>query len=63
MIFFDEIFMVAKPYRVLVADTKGLIISALVSLETRLKIPILAILDPHPQRAWSYKFGAVIVNV
>ena len=34
-IFFYEIFMVARSHRVLAADIKSLLISALVSLETR----------------------------
>ena len=38
-IFFREIFMVARSHRVLAADIKSLLISALVSLETRLKVP------------------------
>ena len=42
-IFFHEIFMVARSHQVLAADIKSLFISALVSLETRLKVPILAI--------------------
>ena len=42
-IFFHEIYMVARSYQVLAADIKSLLISALVSLETRLKVPILAI--------------------
>ena len=42
-IFFHEIFIVARSYRVLAADIKSLLISALVSLETRLKVPILAL--------------------
>ena len=42
-IFFHEIFMVARSHRVLAADIKSLLISALVSLETRIKVPILAI--------------------
>ena len=43
LIFFHEIFMVARSHQVLAADIKSLFISALVSLETRLKVPILAI--------------------
>ena len=39
-----EIFMVARSHRVLAADIKSLLISALLSLETRLEVPILAIL-------------------
>ena len=42
-IFFHEIYMVARSYQVLEVDIKGLLMSALVSLETRLKVPILAI--------------------
>ena len=42
-IFFHEILMVARSYRVLAVDIKSLLISALGSLETRLKVPILAI--------------------
>ena len=42
-IFFHEIYTVAKSYQVLVADIKSLLISALVSLEARLKVPIFAI--------------------
>ena len=44
-IFFHEIFMVARSHRVLAADIKSLLISALGSLETRLGVPILAIFD------------------
>ena len=42
-IFSHEIYMVARSYQILAADIKSLLISALVSLETRLKVPILAI--------------------
>ena len=42
-IFFHEIFMIARSHQVLAADIKSLYISTLVSLETRLKVPILAI--------------------
>ena len=42
-IFFLEIYMVANSYQVLAADIKSWLISTLVSLETRLKVPILAI--------------------
>ena len=42
-IFFHEIFMVARSHRVPAADIKSLLISALGSLATRLKVPILAI--------------------
>jgi len=35
--------MVARSHQVLAADIKSLLISALGSLETRLKVPILAI--------------------
>ena len=42
-IFFHEIYMVARSYRVLATDITSLLIRALVSLETRLKIPILTI--------------------
>ena len=41
-IFFTEFFS-TRSYRVLAVDTKKLIVSALVALETRLKVPILAI--------------------
>ena len=44
-IFFHEIFMVERSDRVLAADIKSLLISFLVSLETMLKVPILAIFD------------------
>ena len=44
-IFFHEIFMVARYHRVLAADIKSLLVSDLVSLETGLKVPILAIFD------------------
>ena len=40
-IFFHEIYMVARSYQALAADIKSLLISALVSLETRLKSPNL----------------------
>ena len=43
LIFFHEIFMVARSHQLLAADIKSLFISALVSLETRLKVPTLAI--------------------
>ena len=42
-IFFHEIFMVERYYRVLAADIKISIVNALLSLETRLKIPILVL--------------------
>ena len=42
-IFFHEINIIARSFRVLAADIKSLLVSALVSLETRLKVPILAI--------------------
>ena len=42
-ILFHEIYMVARSYQVLAADIKRWLISALVGLETRLKVPILAI--------------------
>ena len=42
-ILFYEIFMVARYHQVLAADIKGMLISALVSLETRLKVMIFAI--------------------
>ena len=42
LIFFHEIFIVARYYQVLVADINSLLISALVSLEERLKVSILA---------------------
>ena len=38
-------FFIARSYRVLVVDIKGLIISVLVTLETRIIVPILAICD------------------
>ena len=43
VIFFREMYMVARSYQALTADIKSLLINALVSLETRLKVPILAI--------------------
>ena len=42
-IFFHEIFLVARSHQVLAADIKSLFLSPLVSLETRLKVPILEI--------------------
>ena len=42
-IFFREIYMVARFYQALSVDIKSLLISALVSLDMRLKVPILAI--------------------
>ena len=42
-IFFHEIYMIARSYQVLAADIKTLNISPLVSLETRLRVPILAV--------------------
>ena len=42
-IFFHEIYMVASSYQVLVANIKSLLITVLVSLETRLKVTIFAI--------------------
>ena len=39
-----EIYMVARSYRVRVADIKSLLVSALVSLETRFKVLMLVIL-------------------
>ena len=44
-IFFRDIYMVARSYQALAADIKSLLVTALVSLETRLKVPILAIFD------------------
>ena len=44
-IFFREICMIARSYQALAADIKSLVISILVSLETRLKVLILAIFD------------------
>ena len=41
-IFFHEIHIVARSYQALAADIKSLLIKALVSLETRLKVSILA---------------------
>ena len=41
--FSHEIFMVARSYRVRVGDIKTLLIKAVVDLETRLKVLILAI--------------------
>ena len=43
LIFFHEIYMVASSYQRLAANIKRLLISALVSLETRLKVLILDI--------------------
>ena len=43
-IFFHEIFMVAGSHRVLASDIKRLLVNALLSIETRLKVPILVIL-------------------
>ena len=43
--FFMKSFLVARSYRVLVINIKSLIMGALVTLETRLKVPILAIFD------------------
>ena len=43
-IFFHEIFTVARSYRLLATSIKSLLIRTLVSLETRLKVPILAII-------------------
>ena len=37
--------MVERSYQVLAADIKSLLIDALVRLETRLKVPVLAIFD------------------
>ena len=37
-IFFHEIYMIARSYQALTADIKSLLINALVSLETRLKV-------------------------
>ena len=42
---YHEIFMVVRSYRVFVADIKSLLIKAVVGLETRLKVLILAIFD------------------
>ena len=42
-IFFHEIYMVERSYQVLALDIKSLLLSAPVSLETRLKVPILDI--------------------
>ena len=42
-IFFHEIYMVARSYQVVAASIKSLLINALVSLETMLKVPILAL--------------------
>ena len=42
-IFVREIFLVARSYRVHVITIKSLIIGALVTLEMRLKVPILAV--------------------
>ena len=42
-IFFHKIYIVARFYQVPAVNIKSLLISALVSLETRLKVPILAI--------------------
>ena len=39
-IFFHEIFIVTRSYQVLAADIKSLLISALISLKMRLKVPI-----------------------
>ena len=44
-IFFHEICIVASSYRLLAASIKILLISALISLETRLKVQIFAIFD------------------
>ena len=41
--FIYEIYMVVWSYRVFAEDIKSLLKSALISLETRLKVPILAI--------------------
>ena len=41
--YFHKILIVTRSYRVLVADNESLIVSALASLETRFKVPILAI--------------------
>ena len=35
--------MVARSYQVLAADFKGLIISALITLEARLKVPVFGV--------------------
>ena len=43
-IFFREIYMVARSFYILAEDIKSLFVSTLVSLETRLKVPISAIL-------------------
>ena len=43
LIFFDKIFMVARTHQVLAVDIKNFLVSALVSLETWLKVPIMAI--------------------
>ena len=42
-IFFHEIYMVARSCHVLAADIKSVLTSGLISLETRLKVLILAI--------------------
>ena len=43
LIFLHEIFLVVRSYRVLVTKIKSLIMGALLTLETRLKVPILVI--------------------
>ena len=43
--FFMKSFLVVRSYRVLVINIKILIMGALGSLETRLKVPIFAIFD------------------
>ena len=45
LIFLHEIFFVAISCRVLVINIKSLIVGALVTLETRIKVPILAFFD------------------
>ena len=45
-LFFHEIYIVARSYQFLMVDIKSLIICAVLTLETLLKIAILAILDP-----------------
>ena len=42
-LFFHEIYMVARSYQALAAEIKSLLIESLVTLGTRLKVPILAI--------------------
>ena len=43
LIFLHEIFLIARSYRVIVTTTKSLIIGALVTMERRLKFPILSV--------------------